>query len=128
MVHNGILHLICHKLGVTELIREHDGINGKTLGIIQVLFPFDGLHAFIDFIGIVGLKMFNGFQDADGSAQAEVCLIHQSLVASKGYHTVTDLNVTGSQLSKFFCQYFFQSVEGFGNQLEFFLHKGMIIT
>ena len=61
--------------------------------------------------------MFDGLQDTDGGTQT-----------SESHHTITYLNITGSQLSKFFRQDFFQAMKGFGNQLEFFLHKGMIIT
>ena len=125
VIHNGILYLVCYELAVAELVAEYHGIHRKALGVVQVVFPSDGLDVFIYFVGCVGLEVLDGLQNAYGRSQAEVCLVHQGLVTRKSHHTVTYLNVTGSQLSKFFGQHFFQSVEGFGYQLEFFLHKGM---
>ena len=76
VVHDGILHLVCHELGVAEFIGEYHSIDGKALGVVQVLFPSDGLYIVVHFVGSVSLKMFDGFEDTDSGAQAEVCLVH----------------------------------------------------
>ena len=84
---------------------------------------FDGI---IHFISSVCSKMFDRFEDANSSTQTEVCFIHHRFVAGKRNHTTSNFNVAGSQLSKFLCQYFFQALECFGNQLEFLIHCGII--
>ena len=115
IVHNGIFYFIGHELGVTEFVRENHSVYGKTFIFIQEVFPCNGFDSFVNFVGILRLKMFNGFQDADGSTQAEVCLIHHFFIAHKGYHASSYFYIAGSQLGEFFCQYFFQSLESLGD-------------
>ena len=103
---------------MAELFAEYYRIYGKGLVCVQEVFPMDCLDLFVDFIGVFGIEVFDGFQDADGRTQAEVCFVHHCLVSTEGHHAATYFNVVGSQCCKFLCQYFFQSLEGFGNHFE----------
>ena len=75
LVHNGVLYLVSHEFGVAELFREDDGVNGKCLVQSDIFCPVDVFHTFIDIIGRQCLKMFDGFQYADGSVQLEISTI-----------------------------------------------------
>ena len=96
IIHDGILHFVGNKFGVTEFIGENNCIYRKTLGIVQIVFPIDGLNVVVDFIRVVCLEMLDRFQDADSCSQAEICLIHHGLVARKSNHTIADFNIAGS--------------------------------
>ena len=67
IVHNGVFYFVGYELRVTELVRENHSVYGNTFIFIQEVFPHNGLDSFVNFIGMLRLKMFDGFQDADGS-------------------------------------------------------------
>ena len=75
LVNNSVFHLIGYKFGMTEFLGEDNGIDGKGLVQSDIFCPVDVLHTFIDIIGRQCLKMFDGFQYADGSVQLEISTI-----------------------------------------------------
>ena len=102
IVHNGVFYFVGYELGVTELVRENHSVYGKTFIFIQEVFPRNGLDSFVNFIGILRLKMFDGFQDADGSTQAEVCLYIISLSPVKATMRLpTSILLAPSSVSSF---------------------------
>ena len=68
---------------MAEFIAEYDGIYGESLLYIQDVFPGNGFDLFVDFIGILGVEVFDGFQNTDGSAQAEICFVHHFLITGE---------------------------------------------
>ena len=82
--------------------------------------PLDALHDIIYLVGILGIEVKDRLQDADGCAQMEVGTVHHGLVTGKRYHTATYLDVVGTQLGKFLCQYLLQSLESLGDEFKCF--------
>ena len=68
---------------MTELLREHDGINCKSLLGFQILGPVDLLDFFIDIIRTLCLEVADGFEDTDGGVKLEVRPIHHFLVTGE---------------------------------------------
>ena len=118
VVHDGILHLVGHELGMAELLAEDGGFYGKGFVRVQILFPTDGFYLFVDLVGVFGLEVLDGFQDSDGCAQAEVRFVHHLFVTAEGDHATAYLDVVGSQCGEFLRQHFFQSLKGFGNHFK----------
>ena len=111
---------------MTELFREHDGIDGKRLVQPEVVGPIYGLDSLIDIVGTERLEALDGFQDTDSGVQLEIGAIHHFLVTSEGNHTATGLYVVGAQLHQFFCQDGFQAHKGLGNQFKLLCHYVML--
>ena len=61
LVDDGILHLVAHELRVAELLREHNGIDGKRLVLADVLRPVDFSDFLIDVVRTLGLEVTDGF-------------------------------------------------------------------
>ena len=61
LVGNGILHLVCHKLAVAELIGEHHAVHGKGRLRRQILAPVHSLHGFVHVVGRACLEVLNRF-------------------------------------------------------------------
>ena len=60
LVHDGILHLVCHKLGVLELRAEHHTVHGKGGVVGQILCPVNLLHGIIHLICGLCLEVTDG--------------------------------------------------------------------
>ena len=98
LVNNSVLHLVRHELGVAELFREHYGIYGERLVVVEIFGPIHLLNLLIHIIGRLSLEMRDGFQNPDCRVQLEIGAIHQFLVSSKRHHTASYLHVVGTQL------------------------------
>ena len=83
IIHNSILHLIRYKLGMTEFLAEYNCIYRKRLVYIKILFPWNSLYLVVNFISILCRKILDRFQNADSSTEAEICLVHHTLVSCK---------------------------------------------
>ena len=122
VIRNGILHAVSHKLRVTEHLAVHDRINRKCRIAVKILLPVHRLDDIVNLVGVHRLEMHNGFQDAYGCPQMEVCLVHQRLVTCKRYHTAANLHVVGTQCHQLLGQYLFKTLESLCNQFKF-VHK-----
>ena len=119
LVHDGVLHLIGHELRVTEILREHHGVDGKCLLLVQIVRPVDGFYLVVDIVGAACLEMLDGLQDSDGCMQLEVGAVHQFLVAGERHHAASYFHIVCSQVCEFFSQDGLQSHESFGYEFEF---------
>lgn len=81
---------------MAELFAEDYGVYGEAVVYAQIVFPMDGFDLLVYFIGILGCKVLDRLQNADGGTQAEVGLVHHFFVSTEGYHTASYLNVIGS--------------------------------
>ena len=81
---------------MTEFFTEYNGIYGEGLVYIQYIFPIDGFDLIINFVGILGFKIFDGLQNADGGAQAKVRFVHHLFISGEWDHSSTYLYVIGS--------------------------------
>ena len=120
VVHDGVLHLVGHELGVAEFRGIDHGVHGEGCIEVEVLFPVDGPHGGVDVVGVGRAEVLDGFEYAYGRAQAEVGPVHHFLVSGEGNHTFADLDVVCAELCQLLCQHFFQSLEGFGDKFELF--------
>ena len=119
LVHDGILHLVGHKLAVAEFVAEDHAVHGKGLVHGEDFLPVDLLHGIIHLVGRPGLEVFQGLQYADGRAQLKVGTVHQFQVAGERHHAPANLNVVGTQVDQLGGQYVFQTLEGLGNKFKF---------
>ena len=60
LVHDGVLHLVCHKLGVLELRAEHHTVHGKGGVVCQILGPVNPLHGIIHLVCGLCLEVTDG--------------------------------------------------------------------
>ena len=86
---------------------------------VHVFLPVNLLGCFIHLIGILCLKLLDGFQYLHGCTCTEVCLVEHLLVTRESHHSPTNLNVVGAQIDQFFCKDFLQSLEGLCDYLKF---------
>ena len=119
VVGNGILHTVCHKLRVSEVLAEDDRVHQERALHVHVFLPVNLLGCFIHLIGILCLKLLDGFQYLHGCTCTEVCLVEHLLVTRESHHSPTNLNVVGAQIDQFFCKDFLQSLEGLCDYLKF---------
>ncbi len=61
LVHNGVFHLVCHKLGVPELFGEDNGVDGEGFAVVKVFAPVHLEHFVIHVIGTACLEVNDGF-------------------------------------------------------------------
>ena len=115
IVHDGVFHFIGHELRMTELLGIDYRVDRKSRFQIEKIVPFHAAHGVVDIVGISCLKSFDGFQNSDGGAQAEVGAVHHCLVARKRHHAPSDFDVVGTELGQFLRQNLFKALEGFGN-------------
>ena len=115
LVHDGILNLVCHKLGMLEFVAEHHAVHGKGCVIAQVLRPVNLLYSIVHLICSLCLEMAYGLQYSYGCAQLEIGTIHHLLITRKGHHAASYLNVVGTEVNQFRCQHCLQALEGLGN-------------
>ena len=66
--------------------------------------------------------MGNRFENTYGGAETKIGAVHHFLASAEGDHAAADLHVVGTKLDELLRQHLFQSLEGFGNEFERFLH------
>ena len=113
-VGNGVLHAVCHELGVAEVVGEDDGIDEKRLLHVHIVFPVHLPHHLIHLIGIGGFELLDGFEHFHGRTKAEIRPVKHFLISCERHHAVADLNVVGPQFGHFLRQHFFQPLECLG--------------
>ena len=119
LVHNGIFHLISHKLAMAELIAVYYAIHGKGGVHAQILAPVYLLHGIVDLICRLGTKMLDGLENTYCGTQGEVGPVEHLLIAGKGYHPAPLFYIVCPQGSQFLCQNSLQSLEGLGYHFKF---------
>ena len=122
LVDNGILHLVSHKLRVSEFLREYHRVDGKRLVEGEIVRPVHRLHTFVDIVSRQCLEALDGFQNTDGSVQLEIGTVHKRFIASEGHHASSFLHIVCAQLRQFFRQDRFQSHKGLGDHFKFLCH------
>ncbi len=122
MVGYAVLHSIGHELGVGE-IRAVDGGVDREGGINRhELFPVKIAHVVVKLVGGVSCEFYNRLKNPQSRSAAEVCAIHNFVVAFECDHTRAGLHVFGAQLDELVAEHVFKALEGFGNHLEFSFH------
>ena len=105
---------------MAKFLRIDHRIDGQRRLEVQILTPVDGAHGRIYVVGVRGLEMLDGLEDAYGGAQTEVGTVHHLFVAGKRHHAATDGHVVGAQFGQFLGQHFFQTLESLGDEFKFF--------
>ena len=78
---------------MTELFREHYGIDHERTVVVHIAFPVNLPHLIVHLVGIVGLEFANRHQNLHSSTQTEVGTIQHLFIAGKRHHTNALLNV-----------------------------------
>ena len=103
---------------MAELLGINDGVDGERSVEAEIITPLYALHGVVHLVGVGGLEMFDGLQDTDGSAEAEVGTVHHFLVAGERHHAPADLHVVGAELRELLGEHFFKSLESFCDEFE----------
>ncbi len=122
LVHDGVLHLVSHKLAVPELVAVYHAVHRKGGVIGQILAPVYLPHGLIHLVGGLGTEVLDGLQHAHGGTQGEVGPVEHLLVTGKRHHAPPRLNVVGAQRGQLLSQYSLQSLEGLGYHFKFHLY------
>ena len=68
---------------MAKFFAEYNCVYRKRLVHIKILFPWNGLYLVVNFISILCRKILDRLQNADSSTEAEICLVHHTLVSCK---------------------------------------------
>ena len=119
LVYNGILNLIGHESGVSELLRIDYRIDRKGLSFFYNPAPVYFFHLIIYVICRTCLEVAYGFKNPYGSVQLEIRTVHHFLVARKRNHAASCLDIVGSHLYQFFCKNRLKSHKCLGYEFKF---------
>ena len=122
VIDNGIFYFVSHELRVTEVFGINNCVNGESGLEIENVFPLVVSYGVINFVGCCGIKMFQRFEYAYGSAQRVVCAIHHGGVSCEVNHAPSFLYVLRACFGKLLYQEVFHSLECLGYEFEFLFH------
>ena len=96
LVHDGVFHLVAHKLRVAEFLAEHHRIYGKRLLVVQILAPVNLHHFIVHLVGAISREVSDRFKYLDSGVQLEIGAVHQFLVAGERHHASSCLHVVST--------------------------------
>ena len=122
VVDNGVLHLVGDKLGVAEVFRVDNGVDGECGVGVQDVAPLVMPHGLVDLVGRSGGEVLERLENPYGGAQEVVGAVHHGRIAGEIDYAASFLYIFCADSGELIGQDAFQSLKGFGYQFEFLFH------